>query len=48
MEDLVEAMEDDTTKINTLDGDILMRICEEAVDLSSISTTEAEGGNGTN
>ena len=34
-------MEDDATKINILDGEIPMRICEEAVDLSYISTAEA-------
>ena len=42
MEDLVDAMEGETFKIDTVSGEMQMRICEEAVDLSYIATSEAE------
>lgn len=42
VENMIEAMEDETVKIATLYGELQMRICEEAVGLSYIATAEAE------
>ena len=42
IESVVEAMEDETVKIATLEGKLQMRICEEAVDLSYIGPADAD------
>ena len=42
IESVVEAMEDETVKIATLEGKLQMRICEEAVDLSYIGSADAD------
>ena len=42
IESVVEAMEDETVSITTLNGELQMRICEEAVDLSYIASADAD------
>ena len=39
---VVEAMEDDTVKIETPEGELRMRICEEIVDLSYMDSADAD------
>ena len=39
---VVEAMEDDTVKIETPEGELRMKICEEIVDLSYMDSADAD------